>query len=250
LAVRDSTVYIATPDSGLVVVDCSDPANPIQIQRLLEYAVGVAVYDSLLFVIDDSLNVFSISDPRFPILMGMNDCRPSSSYIIDMDAADGFAYWGEQSMLGAINVRELPNPLDCETFDFGPQGEVVGVSAQGASIAVTNSESGLWILRNERLVSGVGNEGTPPPNLFEISQNFPNPFNTVTTIRFSVPRREHISLAVFNTLGQKISNLVNGELEKGIHEIVFDGSRFSSGVYFLRLSDSETSVKIRMMLLK
>ncbi len=74
------------------------------------------------------------------------------------------------------------------------------------------------------------------PRAFALLQNFPNPFNPATTIRFAVPRRSHVTLAVFNTLGQKVAELVHGEIEAGVTDVRFDAGNLASGVYFYRLA--------------
>ena len=73
------------------------------------------------------------------------------------------------------------------------------------------------------------------PLRFEMHQNYPNPFNPSTTIRYGLPNRSHVTLTVFNTLGQQVAQLVNGEVEVGYHEVRFDASGLSSGVYFYRI---------------
>ena len=70
---------------------------------------------------------------------------------------------------------------------------------------------------------------------FEIGQNFPNPFNPSTTIRYGMPIKSHVTLAVFNTLGQQVASLVNETQEAGYHEVRFDGTTLASGVYFYRI---------------
>jgi photosystem II stability/assembly factor-like uncharacterized protein len=70
---------------------------------------------------------------------------------------------------------------------------------------------------------------------YELSQNFPNPFNPSTTIRYGLPQRSQVTLTVFNTLGQQVAVLQNGEQEAGYHEVRLDGSGLSSGVYFYRM---------------
>ncbi|HUI10826.1 MAG TPA: T9SS type A sorting domain-containing protein [Bacteroidota bacterium] len=80
-----------------------------------------------------------------------------------------------------------------------------------------------------------------------LEQNYPNPFNPTTTIRFSIPQRSHVSLTVFNTLGQLVSTLVNGEEGSGYHEVVFDVSHLASGVYFCRLSAGSFVKTIKML---
>jgi photosystem II stability/assembly factor-like uncharacterized protein len=70
---------------------------------------------------------------------------------------------------------------------------------------------------------------------WSLFQNFPNPFNPSTTIRYGLPHKTTVHLSVFNTLGQQVALLENGEHEAGYHEIKFDGSGLSSGVYFYRI---------------
>jgi hypothetical protein len=85
-------------------------------------------------------------------------------------------------------------------------------------------------------VTGVGEEWTPGiPQEFRLEQNYPNPFNPSTTIRYGLPVHSHVTLTVFNTLGQQVALLENGEQEAGYHEVKFEGVGFASGVYFYRI---------------
>jgi hypothetical protein len=73
------------------------------------------------------------------------------------------------------------------------------------------------------------------PVEFSLSQNYPNPFNPVTKINFSLPINSKVSLKIFDVLGQQVSELLNKDLEAGYHEVSFDGSKLSSGVYIYKL---------------
>jgi hypothetical protein len=77
---------------------------------------------------------------------------------------------------------------------------------------------------------------------------FPNPFNASTTIRYYLPRPSLVQLAVFNDLGQQVTQLVNVERETGYHEVKFDGSSLASGVYIYRLK-SDSFVQSRKLIL-
>jgi len=84
-------------------------------------------------------------------------------------------------------------------------------------------------------ITDVGAGSSETPAEFWMDQNYPNPFNPSATIRYGLPNRSFVILSVFNTLGQQVVCLVQGEREAGYHNVVFDGSSLSSGLYFYRL---------------
>lgn len=93
------------------------------------------------------------------------------------------------------------------------------------------------------------------PARFELTQNFPNPFNPSTNINFSLPVEARVQLIVFNSLGEKTSEIIEDVFPSGNHSINFDASSLASGVYYYRLNvfgndgNSYSSTK-KMMLLK
>lgn len=88
------------------------------------------------------------------------------------------------------------------------------------------------------------------PEKFELTQNFPNPFNPSTVINFSLPVSGDVNLSVFNSLGEKVTELVNGVMEAGNHKVEFNAVDLPSGIYFYKInSGSFNSIK-KMVLLK
>src|SRR3989339_297719 len=96
---------------------------------------------------------------------------------------------------------------------------------------------------------GVENRKDIPMQI-SLEQNYPNPFNPETTIEFSLPKEGRYVLGVFNILGERVKELADREFEAGYHEVSFDGSRFSSGVYFYCLRGDGVNLVKKMMLVK
>lgn len=88
------------------------------------------------------------------------------------------------------------------------------------------------------------------PAHFDLSQNFPNPFNPTTTIAYSVAKTGPASLKVFDMTGKEIATLVDGISETGDHVAQFDASTFASGVYFYTLRSGASVISRKMLLLK
>jgi photosystem II stability/assembly factor-like uncharacterized protein len=97
---------------------------------------------------------------------------------------------------------------------------------------------------------GIQYTGTEIPDVFSLFQNYPNPFNPVTKIRFGVPKKDFVSMNIFDALGREIATLVNQNLQPGTYEVDFDGSNFPSGVYFYRLSAGDFRAVHKMIILK
>lgn len=76
------------------------------------------------------------------------------------------------------------------------------------------------------------------PKNFSLSQNFPNPFNPSTKIKYSIPKTGYISLKVYNMLGQEVATLFSGLQKAGNYSINFDGSELSSGIYLYTLQSA------------
>ena len=88
------------------------------------------------------------------------------------------------------------------------------------------------------------------PKNYALSQNFPNPFNPSTIIRFDVPKAGFVRIELFNTIGQKVASLLSSEKPAGRYEISFDASKLSSGTYFYRMDAGGYVIIKKMLLLK
>jgi len=124
-------------------------------------------------------------------------------------------------------------------------GEAVSGSFQNASIQISNSTLGGGSLQP----TSVAEPDSELPVVYRLRQNYPNPFNPSTTISYDLPKQASVRLEVYNTIGSRIAVLENATLEAGTHNITFDASRFSSGVYLYRLTANGTTIDTRTMTL-
>lgn len=91
-------------------------------------------------------------------------------------------------------------------------------------------------------------------NTFALYENYPNPFNNQTAIRFEVPRPEHIEIRIYNAIGEMVRTLVNENKSVGQYQIIWDGCNnkgqiLPSGIYFYTMRVAGTTYKVRKMLL-
>ena len=111
----------------------------------------------------------------------------------------------------------------------------------------TGPFSTIWFFTS--VVTNISTNGEIPKE-FRLYNNYPNPFNPSTKIKFDLPKSENVKLIVFNQLGQEVASLINEELVSGSYEYTFNADKISSGVYFYKIiTESFTDTK-KMLLLK
>lgn len=126
----------------------------------------------------------------------------------------------------------LPHP------DFGYIVGEIGTYAEAAAFLANN------------LSVGISNSSSQVPEKFNLSQNFPNPFNPSTKISFAIPQSQNVRLAVYDMTGKEVALLVNGNLNAGSYEYTFDGKNLNSGIYFYRLTAGNFTETKKMSLIK
>jgi len=132
--------------------------------------------------------------------------------IVDSTTSTGIYSWLVNAPQSSIQSRiRISNILDQEVYD---------VSDQVFSIQVPVS---------------VANQLSNIPKEYKLTQNYPNPFNPSTTISFDLPVNSNIVLKVFNLLGEQVAKLADGEYLAGSHQVIFDASNLSSGLYIYRI---------------
>ena len=109
---------------------------------------------------------------------------------------------------------------------------------EGEEIVIGNEEVSMLKIRKEESL----------PTTYSLEQNYPNPFNPSTTIKFSLPETSNVMLTIYNTLGQKVGELVNGNLEAGYHSYRWEAGSVASGIYIYELR-TENFISVKKMIL-
>jgi hypothetical protein len=153
----------------------------------------------------------------------------------------GFLITGLQSSTGML-------PLDINGFFLAPNLPAL-VGEQLAELQKSPPNLNLEV-QNYSGVTALQIAGDNIPETYELSQNFPNPFNPTTVISWQLPVTSPVRLSVFNLSGQRVAILVNETKPAGFHQIDFDASDLASGVYLYHLVAGDYTESRKMILMR
>ncbi|MFI5252055.1 MAG: YCF48-related protein [Bacteroidota bacterium] len=130
-----------------------------------------------------------------------------------------------------VSIKLKENQIRSVTIINSVNWKVLGAVTPDQNSPVYISDPSI-----SSVIMRVTYDATPLPKEFALLQNFPNPFNPTTVIRFQLPVQANVTLELFNILGQRVKFLLNQEsVAAGTHDISFDGTSLASGVYFYRI---------------
>jgi hypothetical protein len=164
-------------------------------------------------------------------------------------------------------ISEDPHFRDAENGDFHLMSTACGDSVDSPCIDVgdpyildslLDCSWGLGGLRSDMGAYGGGDSTlqaiddyqSPLPTRPSLLQNYPDPFNSSTTIEYGLPEAGWVEIEVYDLLGRKVKTLVDEEKQAGQYQVVWDASNYSSGVYFYRIEAGEFTETRKMILLK
>jgi hypothetical protein len=168
---------------------------------------------------------------------------PPAAYTLDLTLSDGTtlvnSYVADLSGLGGGSAVVFASGF--LTPGSNQNGEAFGLFFALADGTVGEFPEG---------VASVENISEVLPNNYTLSQNYPNPFNPSTSINFSIPNSEFVSLKVYNILGSEVATLVNENLSAGSYRFNFDAADLASGIYLYELNAGSFREIKKMNLLK
>lgn len=168
-------------------------------------------------------------------------------------ANDKWSIWGTYSTDAGLTWRSPFQITPPQPFSIYPD---FTVSKDSLFIVWQNNDGKNWdiyftkyVLTNSDKSTILSKDDSKELD-YSLEQNYPNPFNPVTKIRFSIPKDAFVSLKIYNLLGEEIITLVNEVKTSGIHDIDFDASELTSGVYLYTIKANDFSMTKKLLLMK
>jgi len=190
----------------------------------------------------------------------------------DVDGAmDDLVMFGGVSLTGSLASGPMQTMIalhftpggvtypDVKTLCFDssfipPAGDFAYVNTLGGTFAPAIAPMICFPVAS--LDEGAADDEQPvKPYTFDMGQNYPNPFNPTTVIDYSVARKCEVNISVFNILGQQVANLVDGEVEAGPHQAIWEGvddngDQVASGIYFYKMTTDDYIETRKMALMR
>ena len=191
---------------------------------------------STLYLADNAAAISNYELPPLPPA-GIFDARFASQRNVELLNA-GAQKFVLNGAVYPVSIRI--DGMDTRIKDAATNGKIVNqLLKNGQTFVIDNSSLAEFTVENASV-----------PTSFELFQNYPNPFNPSTNIKFSIATKSNVELSVYNSLGEKVAMLVNGEKEVGVHEVEWNASNMSSGVYFYEIRAGQFLSVKKLLLMK
>jgi hypothetical protein len=200
--------------------------------------------------IDTSINYTGAETP-IPIPMRVTNIQNNThvKVLTDFNVPLSYGLYFVESLFGRNRVTWYANVFQSASGTLPTKGDTLFV----------RTKKGLSIFDSLKIINvpvGVARTSLSMPDRYSLEQNFPNPFNPATRIRFSIApsARGHgqdlVTLKVYDLLGREVAELVNERKGPGIYEMEWNASRVASGVYFVRLEAGAFSSIRKLVMIK
>ena len=248
----DNNQLILSPDT-LGIFSFRIIGSDGQLNDYLECTINVVGYSPVILEISDVPNdnggwVFVKFVKSF---WDQSDSRNIEFYHIERQNIDEWISVGSSAAYGSENYMiQVPTEGDSSTTDDGITNFRV-IASMNEGLWISSVESGYSINNNSLNMF----ESNTLPNDYFIHQNFPNPFNSSTLIKYDLPKKSRISIILYDLMGKKIKTLVDEVQDPGFKTIEWNGlgdnrAHQASGLYFCRIKSLEFEDTIKLILSK
>ena len=278
--VGNTEEYMGTVDSTVMVIDAEtdeiidtivvapDPASfAITNDRYLLVGCSVYGYGDTIYKIDlttfAKVDSFTVADYGFGKDISVD---PNSNTIyflgsysdvvsLDLETGESSAVVSSTNFVYPYGysydyVNNTHYVADAK--DFSANGSLTAYDSLGT--VINSYETGVAprriVMKYVDGMTGIEDGDEVIAKEFRLNQNYPNPFNPTTKISFSIPAPSNVNLTVYNILGQKVTELLNKEMNAGSFEVNFNASKLASGIYYYRLQAGDLVSTKKMMLVK
>jgi hypothetical protein len=234
---------------GRLILTGQDVGDDIHGTSFFQNVLGaVHTDDSVHFVALDGVAGDVLGDDRWLLLIGANGAQnqlsPAGSHA-QAGAVESFRYQDDPEQRAGCIRREDPSGYRTIYFSFGLEG-VSGMAnstplSELLETCLTWLEGGTWVRPKSEITT---------PLTWSLQPPYPNPFNSVVALEFTVPRISEGMIAVYNILGQQVEILQQGHWQVGSHRILWKADAMPSGVYFIRMEAPGIQMIQKVTLLK
>ena len=236
-----SGIIIAAPGGGTAVAFCNyltgsnPPGHGPSQQWLITPKLGnIQAGDSLTFW----LRKLGVYFDHFQVMISTTTPTTGAMTIV----VDTMTFYANDSgyVFHKYNIGSLVPPGSNIYVGFKEWVDSTEINGASFSLDLIKSTAQVVEVKN---INGI-------PAQYNLSQNFPNPFNPSTHIEYSIAKKGFVSLIIYDVLGKEIAVIVNESKNAGNYTVSFNASKLSSGVYYYKIQSGEFSDKKMMILLK
>lgn len=245
-------VWVRTsPGTNIVALDLPLSSNDLYV-RSDSRAGGELYYPFTMWT--EAMFLDPVDDPindgyTAQSILGLKDLgleEPSPDDGLNTNGA-----WWRVGVMFMTTVETVDNEIHYDAFTDGfwqCGGGVVMVDYYIGEMSKDSIEFSFAPLLLTEPVSVI--RGINPPGRYSLGQNFPNPFNARTNIRYNLPQESGVRIEIFDILGRKIATLVDGVQTAGSYSLIWDAGNEPSGIYFYKIAAGEFTETRRALLLK
>lgn len=248
---QSDSSYVITDGTGALIRPVSTVSKKtMPVGSATEYRVAAVTFSKAPTATNISFRYVTGDPGSAGLPTGATNYYKGGYWTITSDGTPGATFRTDLNASGvgldSTAYRVLVRPNSTTAWQYA--GSAAGFSA-GTVSDTACSAFGQFAIGVGPKVTAV-EESSSLPKEFALLRNYPNPFNPATTIRFELPFETHVSLTIYNLLGQQITKLVDETRRAGNHVVTFDASQLTSGVYLYQLQAGSFNQTRKMMLVK